>query len=239
MATNPQPEHNGESMALHRSEQNPGLTVAPLRVIQDGDSIQPSYLYLSSRRKRALDILIGSIGVFILGIMLIPVALVIKFSSPGPVFYRQRRMGRHGEEFDLIKFRTMTVDAEAANGPVWAKPNDPRVTRVGGVLRRLYVDEFPQWWNVLKGQMSVVGPRPERPELTEQILDFVPNFNQRLRAKPGITGVAQVNYKYTNTMLEARNKLRHDVIYINAASFRVDIQLILRTLRRVWLFKGT
>ncbi len=226
-------------MALHRSEQNPGLTVTPLHAVQSADSIQSSYVYLSSRRKRALDIFIGSIGVFILALMLIPVALVIKLTSPGPVFYRQRRMGRHGEEFDLIKFRTMTVDAEAAHGPVWAKPNDPRTTGAGRVLRRLYIDEFPQWWNVLKGQMSVVGPRPERPELAEQILDFVPNFHLRLRAKPGITGVAQVNYKYTNTMLEARNKLRHDVIYINAASFRVDAQLILRTLRRVWLFKGT
>lgn len=238
MAINPQPEHNGESMALHRSEQNPGIPVAPLRAVSNSRAIAPSLLYLSSRRKRALDILIGSVGVLILAIMLVPVALVIKLSSSGPIFYRQRRMGRHGKEFELIKFRTMTVDAEAS-GPVWAKPNDPRVTRVGAILRRLYVDEFPQWWNVLKGQMSVVGPRPERPELTEQILDFVPNFNQRLRAKPGITGVAQVNYKYTNTMIEARNKLRHDVIYINAASFFLDIQLILRTLRRVWLFKGT
>lgn len=186
-----------------------------------------------------LDIFIGAIGVILLAILLIPVALVIKLSSPGPIFYRQRRVGRHGKEFDLIKFRTMTADAESVDGPVWSKPNDPRITRIGGILRRLYIDEFPQWWNVLKGQMSVVGPRPERPELAEQILDFVPNFNQRLRAKPGITGVAQVNYKYTNTMLEARNKLRHDVIYINAASFRLDAQLILRTLRRVWLFKGT
>ncbi len=226
-------------MAIHRSEQNPGLTVTPLRVVQSSEALSPPLLYLTSKRKRALDIFVSSIGVLVLAIMFIPVALAIKLNTPGPIFYRQRRQGRNGVEFSLIKFRTMTVDAEKANGPVWAKPNDPRTTGVGRVLRRLYIDEFPQWLNVLKGDMSVVGPRPERPELAEQILDFVPNFNQRLRAKPGITGIAQVNYKYTNTMLEARNKLRHDVIYINAASFRLDLRLILRTFRRVWLFKGT
>lgn len=239
MTIKPQQGHNSESMALHRSEQNAGLAVGSLRATRETAAIEPSLLYLASKRKRLLDIIVSSLGVSILALMFLPVALAIKLSSRGPVFYRQRRMGRHGEVFELIKFRTMTVDAESAAGPVWAKPNDPRTTRVGRILRRLYIDEFPQWWNVMKGQMSVVGPRPERPELTEQILDFVPNFNQRLRAKPGITGVAQVNYRYTNTMLEARNKLRHDVIYINAASFRLDIQLILRTLRRVWLFKGT
>ncbi len=226
-------------MALHRSESRPGLTAPTLRVVHSDEPIQPSLLYLSSKRKRVLDLVIGSIGLMLLAIMFVPVALIIKLSSRGPIFYKQRRMGRHGKEFQLFKFRTMTVNAESANGPQWAKPNDPRITRVGAILRRLYIDEFPQWLNVIKGDMSVVGPRPERRELAEQILDFVPNFNRRLRAKPGITGIAQVNYKYTNTMLEARNKLRHDVIYINAASFLVDIRLILRTLRRVWLFKGT
>lgn len=171
--------------------------------------------------------------------MFLPVALVIKLTSPGPVFYRQRRMGLNGTEFMVVKFRTMMQDAEAEHGAVWAKRNDPRKTSVGRILRRLYIDEFPQWWNVVKGDMSVVGPRPERPELAIQILDFVPNFNDRLKAKPGITGVAQINYRYTNTMLEARNKLRHDIVYIKAASFIVDIRLILRTFRRVWTFKGT
>lgn len=239
MALHLQPEHDGESMALHRSEQNPGLSVPTLRLVHSAEPVTRSHAYLASYKKRALDIAIGSIGVLMLAVMFIPVAILIKLTSPGPVFYRQRRVGRNGREFDLIKFRTMVHDAEAQGGPVWAKPNDPRVTPVGGKLRRLYIDEFPQWLNVLKGDMSVVGPRPERPELMGQILDFVPNFGQRLKAKPGITGIAQINYKYTNTMIEARNKLRHDVIYINAASLALDFQLILRTLRRVWLFKGT
>ncbi len=185
-----------------------------------------------------LDVIVSLIGVAIVAIMFIPVALAIKLTSRGPIFYRQEREGWGGRPFKLIKFRTMTADAEQ-QGAVWASPDDPRVTTVGKLLRRLYIDEFPQWWNVLKGEMSVVGPRPERPELSVQILDHVPNFRRRLRAKPGITGIAQINYRYTNTITEARNKLRHDVVYINAASLKLDLLLILRTFRRVWLFKGT
>lgn len=226
-------------MALNRTEQNVGMGVPNLRVVYETHQHQSSLAYLHSWRKRVLDIAIGLIGVAVLAILLIPVAVLIKLTSPGPVFYRQRRMGLNGEPFLLVKFRTMSADAESDGEAIWAQPNDPRVTRLGRALRRLYIDEFPQWWNVMRGQMSVVGPRPERPELAKEILDFVPNFNRRLLAKPGITGVAQVNYKYTNTMIEARNKLRHDVVYINAASFWLDVQLILRTFRRVWLFKGT
>ncbi len=226
-------------MALNRSEQNVGLGAPTVKVVYEVNQDRPSLIYLGSWRKRALDLFIGLIGVTILALLVIPVAVLIKLTSPGPVFYRQRRMGLNGQPFMLVKFRTMAADAERNGEAVWSKPNDPRVTGLGKILRRLYIDEFPQWWNVVRGQMSVVGPRPERPELAKEILDFVPNFNRRLLAKPGITGVAQVNYKYTNTMIEARNKLRHDVIYINAASFWLDTQLILRTFRRVWLFKGT
>src|SRR5690606_7117378 len=151
-----------------------------------------------------LDIVIAMFGVLVLLAVLPFVTLVIKIGSPGPVFYRQRRMGRNGVSFDLVKFRTMAVNAEADGNAVWATPDDPRVTRVGRALRRLYIDEFPQWWNVLKGDMSVVGPRPERPEMAARIVSVVPGFNNRLLAKPGITGMAQVNYKYTNTFSEAR-----------------------------------
>ena len=225
-------------MAIHRTERTAGLQVAPHRTDHLEEAVGPSLRYLSSRRKRVLDVIVSLIGVTILALMFIPVALAIKLTSRGPIFYKQNRDGRNGVPFKLVKFRTMSADAEAG-GAVWASQNDPRITPVGRVLRRLYIDEFPQWWNVLKGEMSVVGPRPERPELAAQILDFVPNFNRRLRAKPGITGIAQINYKYTNTMIEARNKLRHDVVYINAASLKLDLKLILRTFRRVWLFKGT
>lgn len=232
-------ENYSKDMAIHTSEKHIGLTAHPNRVVYDVAPAEPSLGYHGSLRKRVLDLVIGLVGVAALLLMLPFVALAIKLASPGPIFYRQQRMGLRGNPFYVVKFRTMTTDAEAANGAVWASPDDPRITAVGRILRRLYIDEFPQWWNVVKGQMSVVGPRPERPELTRQILEFVPNFNRRLLAKPGITGLAQVNYKYTNTMIEARNKLRHDVVYINAASFRLDVLLILRTVRRVWAFKGT
>ena len=225
-------------MAVQHSDEPARLTypasdIAPFHV-----EVPVAPAYLSSIRKRLLDIAIGSVGVLLLAVVFPFVALAIKLNSPGPVFYRQRRMGRNGEPFELVKFRTMTVDAERAHGAVWARPNDPRVTTVGRYLRKLYIDEFPQWWNVLAGHMSVVGPRPKRPELIGQILGFVPNFNRRLLAKPGITGLAQVNYRYTSTMMEARNKLRHDVLYINAASLWLDIRLIMQTLRRVTMFKG-
>lgn len=224
-------------MALHRSQENLRSPQTGLKVTALSSASAHGYLY--SYQKRVLDIFIASFGVAILLIVLPFVALAIKLNSSGPVFYRQRRMGLHGEVFDLIKFRTMTTNAEADGNAVWAEPGDPRITGTGRVLRRLYLDEFPQWWNVLKGEMSVVGPRPERPELAAKILDYVPGFNYRLLAKPGITGLAQINYKYTNTMVEARNKLRHDIVYVGAASLWLDLKLTLRTFRRISTFKGT
>jgi lipopolysaccharide/colanic/teichoic acid biosynthesis glycosyltransferase len=224
-------------MALHRSQETLGVTRrAP---IIETAAVAGAPLYLYSSRKRALDISIALAGVLAVAILLPFVALAIKLGSPGPVFYTQRRMGLNGKTFNLIKFRTMAIDAEADGNAVWSSRNDPRITGVGKVLRRLYVDEFPQWWNVLKGDMSVVGPRPERPELAARIVSVVPDFNRRLLAKPGLTGVAQVSYKYTSTMAEARNKLRLDMVYINAASFWLDAKLILRTVRRLSAFKGT
>jgi lipopolysaccharide/colanic/teichoic acid biosynthesis glycosyltransferase len=180
-------------MAVQHSDDQIRLTYLVANIVRFGAELPVAPRYLSSRRKRLIDLVFGSSGVLLLAIVFPFVALAIKLNSPGPVLYRQRRIGLNGEPFELIKFRTMTVDAERENGAVWAKRNDPRVTSVGRYLRRLYIDEFPQWWNVLTGQMSVVGPRPERPEMIGQILDFVFNFNRRLLAKPGITGVAQVN----------------------------------------------
>lgn len=224
-------------MALHRSQENLRSTHTGLRVDAVVSGSAPGYLY--SVQKRALDVAIALFGVTILALTLPFIALAIKLNSSGPVFYRQRRMGLHGEVFELIKFRTMTTNAEADGNAVWSEPGDPRITGIGRVLRRLYLDEMPQWWNVLRGEMSVVGPRPERPELAAKILNFVPGFNYRLMAKPGITGLAQINYKYTNTTTEARNKLRHDVVYIGAASLWLDLKLTLRTFRRISTFKGT
>jgi lipopolysaccharide/colanic/teichoic acid biosynthesis glycosyltransferase len=224
-------------MALNRSQEGLSSVHRALRVEVFSDRAASSYL--GSPSKRSLDLFISSIGVLAFLLILPFVALVIKLSSPGPVLYRQKRTGLHGKPFHVIKFRTMRTDAEADGNPVWASADDPRLTGVGSLLRRLYIDEFPQWWNVWRGEMSVVGPRPERPELASRILEHVPEFNQRLLAKPGITGLAQVNYKYTNSVAEARNKLRLDLVYINAASLWVDLKLVVRTVRRVFTFKGT
>ncbi|WP_342822126.1 sugar transferase [Candidatus Lucifugimonas marina] len=195
--------------------------------------------YLMSRTKRSIDILVGVVGLFFTFFVYIPVAILVKLDSRGPVFYRQTRLGLNGREFRLIKFRTMVFDAEKSNGPSWAVQNDPRITRVGKLLRRLYLDEFPQWWNVIKGDMSLVGPRPERPELTELITDTYPKFSIRLEAKPGITGLAQTEYRYTNSIAESRHKLNYDQRYMSHASVALDAWVVLRTFRRVLLRRGT
>lgn len=223
-------------MALDRQQETFSASYLGLRVETVPGWSENQYLY--SGQKRVADIVIGVIGALIVVLMLPFIALAIKINSPGPVFYRQRRSGLYGRSFQLIKFRTMVDNAEADGKALWASENDPRITAVGRVLRRLYIDEFPQWWNVLRGDMSVVGPRPERPELAEEIISRVPHFNRRLLAKPGITGLAQVNYKYVNTMAESRIKLRHDVIYITRASFGMDVKLIARTVSRMSQFKG-
>ncbi len=195
--------------------------------------------YVSSGRKRAFDVLLSLIGLAFLGMMLPFVAAVIKVTSRGPVFYRQRRVGLDGAVFEVLKFRTMRSDAESDGRAVWAETADSRITGAGRIMRRLYIDEFPQWWNVLKGEMSVVGPRPERPELIPGIVENVPDFNRRHSVKPGITGVAQVNFKYGNTMDGARQKLRLDLVYVRGASVLLDLKVVLLTIKRCTMLRGT
>lgn len=195
--------------------------------------------YIRSRLKRAIDLIVGLAGILTTLVMFPVVALLIKMDSRGSIFYRQQRLGLDGRPFELIKFRTMVQNAETKGHAVWALENDPRVTRVGWVLRRLYIDEFPQWWNVAKGDMSVVGPRPERPEMSNLITQQYPNFTRRLDAKPGITGLAQTEYKYTNSVDDARRKLNYDQKYIRNASIALDLWIIMRTFRRVLLRRGT
>lgn len=146
--------------------------------------------------KRLLDILFGVIGLIISAPFILVFGIIIKLTSPGPVFFKQERVGYMGKNFKVIKLRSMRNDAEAKTGAVWAKKNDPRVTPVGRFMRKTRIDEMPQFWNVLKGDMSLVGPRPERPELTEKFYKQWPEFPQRLRIIPGITGYAQVNGGY-------------------------------------------
>ena len=172
-------------------------------------------------------------------IVLVPlIALLIKLTSPGPVLYRQKRVGLQGRIFDCYKFRTMRSDAEADTGPTWASDDDPRITKVGRFLRTSRLDEIPQLWNVLKGDMAFVGPRPERPEFVEQLKKVIPYYDLRHATRPGITGWAQTLYRYGNTMEDAKEKLRYDLYYIKNCSPAFDLWIVFHTIRTVLLGRG-
>jgi sugar transferase (PEP-CTERM system associated) len=166
------------------------------------------------------------------------IALVVKLDSPGPVFYRQKRVGRGGTTFYCYKFRTMRQDAEADTGATWATDDDPRITRVGKFLRSSRLDEIPQLWCVLKGDMHFVGPRPERPEFVEWLSKEIPYYGVRHVVRPGITGWAQVSYKYGNTLEDAREKLQYDLFYIKNASVGLDMLIMFQTIKIVVLGRG-
>ncbi|HTU52625.1 MAG TPA: exopolysaccharide biosynthesis polyprenyl glycosylphosphotransferase [Acetobacteraceae bacterium] len=165
-------------------------------------------------------------------------ALLIKIESPGPVLYRQERVGLNGRRFQVIKFRSMRTDAEAGLGPQWAKPADPRVTRIGRFIRLARIDELPQLWNVLRGEMSVIGPRPERPYFVERLAATLPCYDDRAMVKPGITGWAQVKYRYGASIEDARAKLAYDLYYVKHRSLLLDLRILAVTVRVVLLQEG-
>ena len=182
--------------------------------------------------KRATDILVSLIGL-IPGIPLILISgLLVKLSSPGPVIYRQKRVGLGGQPYVLFKIRTMRTDAEA-KGAVWACKQDARVTRVGYYLRKWRIDELPQLFNILKGEMSLVGPRPERPEFTEKLASIIPFYNERHLVQPGLTGWAQVRFPYAASFEAAARKLQFDLYYIKNMSFLLDASILLRTFKTI------
>ena len=190
-------------------------------------------LVTSIRRGRDIA---GSVLLLVLTLpVLLLVALLIKLDSPGPVLYRQDRVGLHGGVFILWKFRSMRMDAEAA-GPCWAAERDPRVTRVGAVIRACRIDELPQLVNVLRGEMSLVGPRPERPHFTVQLACVIPRYDQRTSVLPGITGLAQVSYPYGASVEDARAKLDYDLHYIAKRGLLLDLRILVAT-ARVVLFR--
>ena len=166
------------------------------------------------------------------------IMLAVKLDSPGPVLYRQIRVGKRGVTFYCYKFRTMRQDAEADTGATWATDDDPRITRVGKFLRTSRLDEIPQLWCVLKGDMHFVGPRPERPEFVEWLSKEIPYYGVRHVVRPGITGWAQVQYKYGNTLEDAREKLQYDLFYIKNASLGLDILIVFQTIKIVLLGRG-
>jgi exopolysaccharide biosynthesis polyprenyl glycosylphosphotransferase len=194
-------------------------------------------LQLSSKRCLDLTIVLFALPVFMLVFALI--APLIKLTSPGPVLYRQLRCGRGGKPFWILKFRTMFTDAEKGGKPRWATANDPRITRVGYFLRKTHLDEVPQLFNILYGEMSFVGPRPERPEFVEELEQVIPYYRARLLVKPGLTGWAQVNYPYGNTVEDALIKLQYDIHYIRHWSLWLDIYTLFHTVSTVLKATGT
>ncbi|RMF55722.1 MAG: undecaprenyl-phosphate glucose phosphotransferase [Calditrichaeota bacterium] len=177
--------------------------------------------------KRTFDIVIASLGLILLSPLMLLIALLIKLTSPGPVLYKQPRVGYDGREFDMLKFRSMRVDAEAETGPVWAKKDDPRATSIGKILRRTSLDELPQLINVLKGEMSIVGPRPERRHFVEQFQKYIPQYRERHRVRCGMTGWAQVNGLRGQSPIEERTK--YDLYYIENWSIWFDLKIIIMT----------
>jgi exopolysaccharide biosynthesis polyprenyl glycosylphosphotransferase len=165
-------------------------------------------------------------------------ALLIRLSSPGPAFFRQERMGLDGRSFWVWKFRSMYDEAERDTGPIWAREDDPRCTPVGRFLRRSNLDEIPQLWNVFCGDMSLVGPRPERPFFVEQLTQEIPFYSVRHSVKPGVTGWAQVRYQYGSTVEDSQQKLQYDLYYVKNHALFLDLQIMLETVRVVLTGKG-
>ncbi|MFT5284497.1 MAG: sugar transferase (PEP-CTERM system associated) [Planctomycetota bacterium] len=212
------------------------------------EAMRPSYLIFNQgfvqsasaqAAKRILDIVCALVGIVLAMPLMIATALMVRFSSPGPVLFQQERTGRHDKSFTLLKFRSMREDAEKTSGPVWATADDPRITNVGKFMRKTRLDELPQLWNVLMGDMSMVGPRPERPHFVRDLESKIPYFTQRQIVKPGLTGWAQINYPYGNTLEDAVQKLQYDLFYIKFQSVIFDLSILFNTIKIVVLRRGT
>jgi len=202
-------------------------------IFAEGFRVRPT----ARRLKRLLDVTVAAAGLILASPVMVLCAIFIAIDSPGPLLYRQERSGELGRPFTLYKFRSMRVDAEKL-GARFAEENDPRVTRVGRVIRKMRIDELPQLYNVLRGEMSMVGPRPERPVFIEQLEQQVPYFRQRLYVKPGLTGHAQVRCRYGATAEDHLDKLQYDLYYIKSHSVMFDLSIILDTIKVVLLRIG-
>ena len=214
----------------------------------DLDSINPSWLIfsdgfssgrrISSAGKRLFDILVSAIILTLTAPLIIITALLVKLESKGPAFFRQRRVGLYGQPFEILKLRSMRQDAEVGGQAVWAQKDDPRVTRVGSIIRKLRIDELPQAWTVLKGEMSLVGPRPERPQFVADLEARLPYYAERHVVKPGITGWAQINFPYGASVEDARQKLEYDLYYAKNYTPFLDLLILLQTVRVVMWPEG-
>ncbi len=211
------------------------------------ENLRPSWLIFSegfrksrilTAAKRLADLTVASIGLVLAAPIMAVVAVVVRLTSPGPALYHQERVGQQGRTFTVHKFRSMRSDAEAATGAVWATRNDSRVTPVGAFLRKTRLDELPQLWNVMRGEMSLVGPRPERPEFVRMLTEQIPFYGQRHSVKPGVTGWAQVSYTYGASVEDAMEKLQYDLFYIKNLSLGLDIFVLFKTVQTVVLKRG-
>jgi sugar transferase (PEP-CTERM system associated) len=188
--------------------------------------------------KRIGDLFFGLVGLFLSAPLMIVAAIAVRLDSKGPIIYRQVRVGRMGKCFEVLKFRSMRVDAEKLNGAQWATENDPRITRLGRFLRKYRLDELPQFFNVIKGDMSFVGPRPERPCFVEDLKQKIPYYDERHSVRPGLTGWAQVQYSYGASVEDAFNKLEYDLFYLKNLSLTFDLLIILQTVRLILAGRG-
>jgi sugar transferase (PEP-CTERM system associated) len=211
------------------------------------DQLHPSWLIFSEGfrlhpRVLVIQRLMGIVASVLLLLLMLPiiplVALAVKLTSPGPVFYRQKRVGKNGVVFNCYKFRTMRADAEADSGPTWASDSDPRITAVGHFLRIVRLDEIPQLWNVLRGDMNFVGPRPERPEFETPLAKEIPYYYLRRVIRPGITGWAQINCGYGASVEQSKEKMRYDLYYTKNMSLTLDLLIIFQTIKTVIFGRG-
>ena len=211
------------------------------------ENLRPSWLIFSDgfrkgrvqdATKRVLDVGLAALGLMLALPIMLLVAVAVRLTSRGPALYHQERVGQYGRVFVLHKFRSMLVDAEKDTGAVWAQSNDTRVTRIGGFLRRSRLDELPQLWNVLRGDMSLVGPRPERPEFVSSLTREIPYYGQRHSVRPGLTGWAQVRYAYGASVEDALEKLQHDLFYIKNRTLALDLFIVAKTVKTVLMRKG-
>jgi sugar transferase (PEP-CTERM system associated) len=210
------------------------------------DMLRPSWLIFAGRGREnrlksvireAIHRLLGLIGLILSAPIAIVTAILIKLESRGPIFYKQQRVGKNGRLFDVIKFRSMRTDAEK-DGPVWALANDDRVTFVGKIIRKIRVDEIPQFWNIIKGEMMFVGPRPERPHFIEQLAEEIQFYEHRHLTAPGLTGWAQIKYPYGASVEDARQKLQYDLYYTKNQSLALDFVIVFETVKTVLFGKG-
>ncbi len=211
------------------------------------DMLRPSWLIFAGRRRgspvrilfrETIHRLLALIGLVLSLPIAILAAIAVKLDSRGPIFYKQERIGRNGRLFNVIKFRSMKIDAEADGTPIWAAPDDERTTRVGSIIRKLRIDEIPQFWNIIKGEMNFVGPRPERPHFVRQLAKEIPFYEHRHLVAPGLTGWAQIKYPYGASVADAIQKLQYDLYYIKNQSLVLDMMIVFETVKTVLFSKG-